>query len=105
MKGMAITGDPTGPARRAGLLALAYKPRRPQVRAGSNPAGGTAGGATQAIPAGLRFSFGAIGSVVGRAVWPPAGWRWRRSWLVRATVPIVSPVRAISQVARYAVRS
>lgn len=54
---------------------------------------------------GLRFSFGAVGSVVGRAAWPPAGWRWRRSWLVRATVPIVSPVRVISQVAMYAVWS
>ena len=54
-------------------------------------------------PRGLRFSFGAVGSVVGRAAWPPAGWRWRRSWLARATVPIVSPVRVISQVARCAV--
>jgi hypothetical protein len=31
--------------------------------------------------------------------------RWRRSRLVRATVPIVSPVRVISQVAMYAVWS
>jgi hypothetical protein len=42
---------------------------------------------------------------VGRAAWPPAGGRWRRSWLIRATVPIVSLVRVISQVGMYAVWS